>query len=79
MQRRCIDTDISAARRRTLPGSRLLPRPEALRQFVRERLRSTKTPEQIVYRPALPYTETGKLLRRALKLELSKTASAPGG
>jgi acyl-CoA synthetase (AMP-forming)/AMP-acid ligase II len=59
--------------------NRAEPRPEALRQFVRERLRSTKTPEEIVYRPALPYTETGKLLRRALKLELSKTASAPGG
>ncbi|HUI62460.1 MAG TPA: class I adenylate-forming enzyme family protein [Steroidobacteraceae bacterium] len=49
---------------------------DALRQFVRERLRSTKTPGEIVFRAQLPYTETGKLLRRALKKEL---ASAPGG
>jgi acyl-CoA synthetase (AMP-forming)/AMP-acid ligase II len=48
--------------------------PQALRQWVRERLRSTKTPEEILYRTALPYTETGKLLRRSLKQELSKAA-----
>jgi fatty-acyl-CoA synthase len=47
---------------------------EVLRQFVRERLRSTRTPEEILFRSSLPYTETGKLLRRALKQELSKTA-----
>ncbi len=41
---------------------------------MRERLRSTKTPEQILYRTALPYTETGKLLRRSLKQELAKAA-----
>lgn len=45
--------------------------PELLRQWVRERLRSTKTPESIVYRTALPYNETGKLLRRTLKQELT--------
>lgn len=49
--------------------------PEALRQWVRERLRSTKAPEQIIYRTILPYTETGKLLRRALKQELSAAAT----
>ncbi len=49
--------------------------PEALRQWVRERLRSTKAPEQIVYRTVLPYTETGKLLRRALKQELAAAAT----
>ncbi len=54
--------------------SRGAGQPQALRQWVRERLRSTKTPEQIVYRTALPYTETGKLLRRALKQELSRAA-----
>ena len=50
-------------------------RPEELRQWVRDRLRSTKTPEHIVYREALPYNETGKLLRRTLKQELA--ASTP--
>jgi fatty-acyl-CoA synthase len=50
--------------------------PEELRQLVRERLRSTKTPDEIFYRPSLPYTETGKLLRRTLKQELSSAADA---
>jgi len=54
--------------------SRGARQPQALRQWVRERLRSTKTPEQILYRTALPYTETGKLLRRSLKQELAKAA-----
>ena len=37
---------------------------------VRAVLRSTKTPEAWFFRDALPYNETGKLLRRALKAEL---------
>jgi acyl-CoA synthetase (AMP-forming)/AMP-acid ligase II len=56
--------------------SRAEAHPEVLRRFVRERLRSTKTPEEVFFRSALPYTETGKLLRRTLKQELSKPASA---
>jgi acyl-CoA synthetase (AMP-forming)/AMP-acid ligase II len=42
-----------------------------LRSFVRERLRSTKTPEHIDVRPELPFNETGKLLRRVLRDELT--------
>jgi fatty-acyl-CoA synthase len=42
----------------------------ALAALVRGRLRSTKTPEQWVVRDALPYNDTGKLLRRQLKAEL---------
>ena len=42
-----------------------------LRDFVRERLRSTKTPEHIQIRDSLPFSETGKLLRRVLRDELS--------
>jgi fatty-acyl-CoA synthase len=34
-------------------------------------LRSTKTPELWVVRDELPYSETGKLLRRVLKAELA--------
>lgn len=45
---------------------------EALREWTRTRLRSTKAPADIFFREALPYNETGKLLRRALKQELSK-------
>jgi fatty-acyl-CoA synthase len=41
-----------------------------LRIWVSERLRSTRAPERIEYRAELPYSETGKLLRRVLKAEL---------
>lgn len=44
---------------------------EELRDFVRERLRSTKTPERIQIRDDLPFNETGKLLRRVLRDELA--------
>jgi acyl-CoA synthetase (AMP-forming)/AMP-acid ligase II len=43
----------------------------ALAAHVRERLRSTKTPEAWFFRAELPYNETGKLLRRVLKAELA--------
>jgi fatty-acyl-CoA synthase len=45
--------------------------PAALRAFVAERLRSTRAPGRIAFRSELPYNETGKLLRRVLKVELS--------
>ena len=41
-----------------------------LREFVRARLRSSRTPDEIVWREDLPHTETGKLLRRQLAEEL---------
>jgi len=44
---------------------------EELAAHVRARLRSTKTPEAWFFRRELPYNETGKLLRRALKAELA--------
>jgi acyl-CoA synthetase (AMP-forming)/AMP-acid ligase II len=43
---------------------------EELQQWVRERLRSTKTPQLIQFRDEMPYNETGKLLRRVIKQEL---------
>ena len=42
-----------------------------LADWVRARLRSTKTPEVWSFREALPYNDTGKLLRRQLKAELA--------
>lgn len=48
------------------------PSPEALAGWVKARLRSTKTPERWEFRDALPYNDTGKLLRRQLKAEMSK-------
>ncbi len=45
-----------------------------LQQWVRERLRSSRTPQRIVFRDELPYNETGKLLRRRVKAELASEA-----
>ncbi|TDC67766.1 long-chain fatty acid--CoA ligase [Actinomadura sp. GC306] len=45
------------------------PDPEDVRRWVRERLRSAKTPDTVVFRSELPKTDTGKLLRRALLRE----------
>jgi acyl-CoA synthetase (AMP-forming)/AMP-acid ligase II len=47
-----------------------------LQAWVRERLRSTKAPQVIEFRDALPYTETGKLLRRVLRDELKELGNA---
>ncbi len=41
-----------------------------LLHHVKGKLRSTKTPQAWYFRPELPYSETGKLLRRSLKVEL---------
>jgi fatty-acyl-CoA synthase len=48
-----------------------------LRAWVAERLRSTRAPERVEFRTELPYSETGKLLRRILKAELSADSTAP--
>ena len=53
---------------RTRPGDELKGE---LRVWVSERLRSTRAPERIEFRTELPYSDTGKLLRRVLKAELS--------
>ena len=52
------------------------PAIEALADWVRTRLRSTKTPEAWEFRAELPYNDTGKLLRRVLRQEFSQ-APAP--
>ncbi len=44
--------------------------PAEIRRWVKDRLRSAKTPDAVVFRPELPKTETGKLLRRVLLAEL---------
>ncbi len=40
---------------------------DLFRGWIRERLRSTKVPQEIMVRDALPYNDLGKLLRRELK------------
>jgi acyl-CoA synthetase (AMP-forming)/AMP-acid ligase II len=42
-----------------------------LQAWVRERLRSSRTPARVSFRESLPYNDTGKLLRRVLKAELA--------
>ncbi len=42
---------------------------EALQQWVRERLRSSRVPERVVFPSALPYNEMGKVLRRVVRRE----------
>jgi acyl-CoA synthetase (AMP-forming)/AMP-acid ligase II len=48
---------------------------DELQRWVRERLRSSRTPQRIEFREELPYNETGKLLRRRVKAELAGDAS----
>ena len=50
--------------------------PDAVREFARRSLRSSKTPEIVSFVDALPYTETGKLLRRTVKAELEAGAAS---
>lgn len=44
-----------------------------LREYVRERLRSSKTPDRVVYWDELPRTETGKLVRRRVVEKLAES------
>jgi acyl-CoA synthetase (AMP-forming)/AMP-acid ligase II len=44
---------------------------DELREFARERLRSSKTPQELELWPSLPLTDTGKLLRREVLAGLS--------
>jgi acyl-coenzyme A synthetase/AMP-(fatty) acid ligase len=44
---------------------------DALRAHVRGVLRSARTPERIKVCDELPFSETGKLLRRVLRVELA--------
>jgi long-chain acyl-CoA synthetase len=52
------------------------PDVEALRAWSRERLRSSRAPDEFVFRGSLPYTPTGKLLRRELVAELAARATS---
>ncbi len=45
--------------------------------WVVKHLRSSRRPAKIVYRQELPVTDTGKVLRRVLKAELSRAIRSP--
>jgi len=55
------------------PVAAVVPKPGAsateaeLKELVRQKLRSSRVPERIVFVEALPYNEMGKLLRRKVK------------
>lgn len=46
---------------------------QALQQWVRDRLRSSRVPERLVFRHELPYNEMGKVLRRVVRAELASS------
>ena len=45
---------------------------EELQSWVQDQLRSSRMPAVVEFRDALPYNETGKLLRRVLKEDLAR-------
>jgi long-chain acyl-CoA synthetase len=49
---------------------------DELREFVKQRLRSSRAPQHVVFRDALPYNETGKLLRRVVREDLAQDSGA---
>ncbi|GAA1267482.1 fatty acid--CoA ligase family protein [Pseudonocardia aurantiaca] len=51
---------------------------DELRDWVRSRLRSSRVPQLVEFRADLPYTETGKLLRRALRRDVTPDPPATG-
>jgi acyl-CoA synthetase (AMP-forming)/AMP-acid ligase II len=58
-------------------GSAGVPEEAELQEFVREVLRGSKTPDQVTVVDALPYTETGKLLRRQVQADLQLELETP--
>ncbi|MHC5257780.1 class I adenylate-forming enzyme family protein [Streptomyces sp. UC4497] len=48
--------------------------PEEIRRWAKSRLRTSKTPDAVVFRADLPRTGTGKLLRRTLIAEITEAA-----
>jgi fatty-acyl-CoA synthase len=58
------------------PGARA--EEDELRAYVRDRLRSARTPERIKFADELPFNEAGKLLRRVLRDELAAEFATEG-
>jgi acyl-CoA synthetase (AMP-forming)/AMP-acid ligase II len=58
-----------------VPVDDALLTPDEVRIFVRERLRGSRTPDDVVITDQLPYSPTGKLLRRELVSRLTADAA----
>ncbi|WP_024795267.1 class I adenylate-forming enzyme family protein [Tomitella biformata] len=53
------------------------PDPESLREYVRERLRGSRTPDRIIFRSELPTTLTGKILRKDIVADILAELAQP--
>jgi acyl-CoA synthetase (AMP-forming)/AMP-acid ligase II len=51
------------------------PDPDDLREHVRKSLRGSRTPDRVVFREELPTTPTGKVLRRELVAEFTRSTA----
>jgi acyl-coenzyme A synthetase/AMP-(fatty) acid ligase len=50
--------------------------PDMLKEFARSHLRSSKTPDVIALYESLPYTDSGKLLRRTVRQQLHEASTS---
>ncbi|MGH9920694.1 MAG: AMP-binding enzyme, partial [Nitrososphaerales archaeon] len=50
--------------------------PEDVQAFARARLRGSKTPDIVVVMDELPYTDTGKLLRRMVREHVARDVAS---
>lgn len=62
-----------------VPAAATNPDPDELRAYARKRLRGSRTPDRVVFRPELPTTPTGKVLRRNLVDDLVATLAVKQG
>jgi acyl-CoA synthetase (AMP-forming)/AMP-acid ligase II len=60
-----------------VPAGGTAPDPDELREHVRAHLRGSRTPDRVVFRDELPTNATGKVLRRELVDELTRSAQRP--
>jgi fatty-acyl-CoA synthase len=58
-------------------GDGAAPSEEEIRDWVRRRLRSSRTPSRVAFVSELPHNETGKLLRRELRRQLAVDPAEP--
>lgn len=49
---------------------------DELQTLVRDKLRSSRVPQSIIFKPELPYNELGKVLRRVIRDELAQSTPA---
>ena len=54
-----------------VPADGMTPTAAELQDAVRAELRSNRTPDHVEFVDALPYNDTGKLLRRVLRADLA--------